>query len=495
MPDELVEQKPLADIATWGGRNDSKLVLSDAAVKKVARKSLSPSTAEAMNGCTARWAIEKILPRTDDPFGAAELGTAGHRVFEQVFSLPSEQRTTQVAMEFVSNLQNDLDGKVAIPRDPVDFDRWHSSVTRLVTGLWLIENPREIEIVGNEVEIKDIKVGGVPILLYIDRLGYKTINGERVLTVSDYKTGKVPNLRWGDKHGEQLRIYTLALDASPDHERPEAAEVLYTQFEELRVVDLSDEAMNTTLEKFQKAWATHNKLVETHEFTTKTSALCGWCPAVNVCPAAKAEGKVPKVEFDIAGEALGIGETSVAVSLATKPGQVSEARGTESEKPNEQKVTKHMSEDKPWEETQNDGTLNPNSYAATAVFGLVSLAVEVLHAHDQDVTAKNVRALSQTFDEIITEVFADFGRSNASFQDGLHTRLRGALRTSIETLPAPFGEGLDAWETWVGQATRRTRAIAKTAIALWERADKVENPWAALAVEEKKEVDDFADID
>ena len=60
-----------------------------------------------MSGCTARWAIEKILPRADDPFGAAEFGTAGHRVFEQVFSLPSEQRTTQVAMEFVSNLQND----------------------------------------------------------------------------------------------------------------------------------------------------------------------------------------------------------------------------------------------------------------------------------------------------------------------------------------------------------------------------------------------------
>lgn len=495
MPQELVVHKPLADLASWGGRNDSKLVLSDAAVKKVARKSLSPSTAKSMTGCTARWAIEKILPRADDPFGAAELGTAGHRVFEQVFSLPSEQRTTQVAMEFVSNLQNDTAANLSIPNDPVDFDRWHSSVTRLVTGLWLIENPREIEIVGNEIEIKNIKIGGVPILLYIDRLGYKIVNGEKVLTVSDYKTGKVPNIRWGDDHAEQLRTYKLALDAIETYGRTEAAEVLYTQHEELRVVDLSDAAMNATLEKFQKAWATHNKLVESHEFTTKTSALCGWCPAVDVCPAAKAEGKVAKKEFPISGEALGIGETAVSVSISGKPGQVSDARGTESVKPHEQKEVKHMNEDKPWEETLNDGTLNPNSYAATAVFGIVDLAVEMLHDKGQEITAKNVRALSFTFKSIIAEVFADFGSKNASLQDGLHTRLRGALRTSLATLPAPFGEGLDAWDTWVGQSVRRTRAIAKTAIVLWEGEDEVDNPWAALAADEKKTVDDFADMD
>jgi intein/homing endonuclease len=857
-----------------------------------------------MTGCSARWAIEKLLPRAADPFGAAELGTAAHRVFETVFGMPAEERTTQVAMAAVAELQNDKDKNLVIPSDPVDFDRWHSSVTRLVTGLWLIENPREIEIIGNEIEIKDLEIGGVPFFGYIDRYGVKRIGKKKVRTVGDYKglaldtpiptpsgwttmgkikvgdkvigsdgnpigvigksvihdrdcfevefvggeriicddihewvvressngkvmkvsgrelsesftdslsrkrptsfsirngqpfvgeeidlpidpwvlgawlgdgsaksgdltighadladmltiikdrwgevapapwsttgraalvalskpephkcgrghdnwkiktrkgkdtrrcgtcdrefaahgcqdvdgastcgkrfsrcpqrvsvedeplwnlslrgklrglgllhnkhvpatylrgsidqrldllrglmdtdgywhptrneavfvsttqdladavaeivlslgvnvsrhavvsrvqnhkdsyrvsftpvgfnpfllprkanqcevhlsaiesgevmvrslyhsiksvrsvprvptqciavdapdsmflcgrtmvpthnSGKVPNLRWGDKHGEQLRTYALALDASPDYERPQAAEVLYTQHEELRVVDLSDAAMNATLEKFQKAWATHNKLVESHEFTTKTSALCGWCPAVDVCPAAKADNKVAKIEFDIAGEALGIGETAVAVSISAKPGQVSDARGTESVKPHEQKEVKHMNEDKPWEETLNDGTLNPNSYAATAVFGIVDLAVEMLHDKGQEITAKNVRALSFTFKSIIAEVFADFGSKNASLQDGLHTRLRGALRTSLATLPAPFGEGLDAWDTWVGQSVRRTRAIAKTAIVLWEGEDEVENPWAALAADENKPVDDFADMD
>jgi putative RecB family exonuclease len=489
VPQETSIQKPLTDRASWGGRNNAKLILSPETVKKVTRSTLSPSTAEAMSGCSARWVIERVIPRTVDPFGAAELGTAAHFVFETVFGLPAEERTTKTAMKIISTLQH-AGGEIAIPSDPNDIDRWHSRVTKLVTGLWTIENPREIEVVGLELKMENVKLGDVPFMGYIDRLGVKN----DALTVGDFKSGKVLNKHFGDKHGDQLRMYVMALANSEGFDEPEAAEVLYTQYEECHVVDLSASAMEATLDKFERAWVTLNKQVASTEFTTKTSALCGWCPAVSVCPAAQAKGLAAKVEFAVEGEMLGIGETSTATAVSTpkvrEAGQLSEGRGTDSAETINQKEDT-MYEPKPWEETNEDGTLNLNSYAATAAFGIVEIAVEQLHANGQKITGANVRAFSQTLEIILDSVFRELGDGEPSFAAGRHTRLRGALRTSLETIPAPFGSDAEAWDQWVHQSTVRTKAIAKTAVALWEGEDRSERPWDAFAA--KGDVDEFAD--
>jgi len=59
-------------------------------------------------------------------------------------------------------------------------------------------------------------------------------------------------------------------------------------------------------------------------------------------------------------------------------------------------------ESKPWDETLADGSLNYNSYAAMAAFGLAELAVESLHAADERVTARSVRALGATCALMVT---------------------------------------------------------------------------------------------
>ena len=91
-----------------------------------------------------------------------------------------------------------------------------------------------------------------------------------------------------------------------------------------------------------------------------------------------------------------------------------------------------------------------------------------MHDNGQEITAKNVRAFSQTLEAILEQVFTAIGDGEPSFATGRHTRLRGALHTSLDTIPAPFGESVEAWEKWVHRVVVRTRAIATTAIALWE---------------------------
>jgi putative RecB family exonuclease len=495
--------KPLAGLVSFGGRNDAKLILSPEALKKVTRKSLSPSTAKSMSGCTASWAIDKLLPRSEDPFGAAELGTAGHRVFELIFALSPEERTTERAMQLVANLQNDTSGGVAIPSDPEQLDMWHNRVSSLVTGLWAIENPRTIEVVGVELKVENVLVAGVPILGYIDRLRL----GPEGTVVGDYKTGaKVPNKRYGDDHGDQLRTYSEALANTKGYDRPVGAEVLYTQCEQIDVVDMNKSAMEKTLEKFARAWDTHNTLTSAGEFPTKVTALCGWCPAVDVCPSAQREGKVARKEGMSPGALLGIGETGTVVSINAKskkteavetspaPSIGSTApianntsahefkdRGTTPMNDNEGKETP-MYEPKPWEETNEDGSLNLASYAATGAFGVVELAVDTLHASAARVTSETVLAFSQTLKEIIDAVFERLGnKETASLQAGRHARLRGALRTSLETMPPPFGEDTETWDNWVRLSKKRTLNVARTAISLWETDEAPVRPWAIFA--------------
>ncbi len=137
-------------------------------------------------------------------------------------------------------------------------------------------------------------------------------------------------------------------------------------------------------------------------------------------------------------------------------------------------------EDKPWESTGVNGELNPNSYAATAAFGLVSLATETLHEGGIPLSASAVDALAGTFVKVVEEVQRNLtGRT--SMQDGANTRLRGALRTVITTMPLPFGKDDAAWEKWYTSAVRRVGSIADAALRLFENGAD-ERPWATLAV-------------
>lgn len=103
-----------------------------------------------------------------------------------------------------------------------------------------------------------------------------------------------------------------------------------------------------------------------------------------------------------------------------------------------------------------------------------------------------MRAFSQTLEVILNDVFRTLGDGEPSFAAGRHTRLRGALHTTLDTIPAPFGGDAEAWDVWVKRAVVRTKAIAVTAVALWNGEDRVSEPWSVLATSSKP-VDEFAD--
>ena len=152
-------------------------------------------------------------------------------------------------------------------------------------------------------------------------------------------------------------------------------------------------------------------------------------------------------------------------------------------------MSKH--EGKPFEEvTPDSAELNPNSYAAIASFGLVTMAVEALHDANQPLAVRSIKALSRTFADLVGAVSAELDY-RPSFQAGMHVRLRGALHVCLRLAPPPFGDDAEAWGAWAATTRRRMRAIAEAAFELWEGGAEAgdEPAWAALAAPKLSVVD------
>ena len=362
--------------------------------------------------------------------------------------------------------------------------------------------------------------------------------------VPTHNSGKVgyAGSKFGDPHGDQLRLYAAALEAI-DGRMPTTARVYYTRHAKSREVSLTPRDMNRTLRHFEKSWADLRSSVHRASFVAHPSALCGWCPLVNSCPVAAREGMTARAEGLPSAVELGIpvlsplasravvdevpwdgddgpaedpfdvetiapladsqppaetgaddippapeeaasagqdsGQATDVVLVAGDTGRAAHIT-TSTEQPSEGETEMSLVEDKPWESTGVNGELNPNSYAATAAFGLVSLATETLHEGGITLSASAVDALANTFAKVVEEAQKNLtGRT--SLQDGANTRLRGALHTVITTMPLPFGKDDAAWEKWYTSAVRRVGSIADAALRLFENGPE-ERPWATLAV-------------
>ena len=504
----------------WEG---SKLkALAPEVVNKLRRKALSASTSKSMQSCVARWAGERMLGKQMGPFEAATLGTAAHAVMEDLMGLEPSARTVARAEQLTVARGRALwPDRPEAPREvreavAANRDRWIREVFACWLGLFTIENPADVNVYAREMAIEGIVLNGVPTVGYIDRVEYGEVDGRPGLISVDYKSGKVPAAKWlkrSDDHGDQIRVYSAAIEHMTG-KKPVGGRLYYTKAGVSREVDISTKAIDKTLSVFKSSWNKHNKYMEEGAFPTKTGPLCGWCPLVNACPAAHQAGLEARIEGLPTAVQLGMPgfgpsapvsvpvpaaapeavpaavaespETAAARAASTESAKVFAAhipvRTTEHVFREEEDLMNQIIEEKPWEPLTGNGELNPNSYGAMAVFGLTTLAVEQLHNAGIPLSKTYVSALAQTLHYVASAGQEEWTGSR-SLQDGASTRIRGALRTVIDTLPLPFGQDEDAWTAWTEQAVRRVRSITFVALDLWapESGARPAEPWHALA--------------
>lgn len=420
----------------WGTK---QLVVDDLdLLNQLSKPYLSPSTAASLAGCPARWALDRLVPSKPDPYSPAETGSAVHRAFEVLYSLDPPARTFDAAWEAAQK---------AAPTTG-DVDGWLTNVRAMVEGLWKIEAPPNVHVAEVEMRVES-EVAGIPFFGFIDRLD----DGPEGVVIIDYKTGKLHRGGPNDTHGDQLRLYSealrhLGINAS-------LARLYYVAHGEVVRVDLSANRVARTVQEFKKSWEVLQRIATTHTLPCVPSPLCGWCPAITMCPtgAASRWPHSKTTEAETAGAWLQIGVGRSAAPVATK---VKEDEMTE----------RVYVDDKPWIEIDDTGRYNLNSYAAVAAFGMAALAVDTLQRNHLPIQHEAILSMAYGLADAV-EWVAGRIRATPSLQGGTHTRIRGALRSIIEITPAPEpGAGRNAWDEWFRTLAQRTFVVTAVAVEL-----------------------------
>lgn len=485
----------------WDGKS---LAVTDTEVlNRLVNRVMSASTMNSLEGCPSRWAFEKLWPGDPDPFAAAPVGNGAHKVLEMLYALPPQQRTMDAAMmiaRFVATEQ--MSGEE--PLTVAVRDRWMAEVYAAFKGVFVIEDPTQVVVEGRELEV-EAKIGGVGFIGHIDRLDR---NGDGGLTVLDYKTSaKLPKdlTKFGDPHGDQQRLYLMALHEIRG-ELPDAAYLHYTRLGQSKKVAQAKGRLAETRDRFVLSSERLALIGEKATLPTAPSPLCGWCPLVNVCPAAKKEGKTDRTDHAVEATWLPIptigspakttawpvgtptvdDETAAFEAdmdtwareraAAAEPAAAAHNHEETAEPPTRPDSSAEgatavtttrtrLKEGLPYVE-QADGDLNPASYASMAVNDVVETAVYVLDKASVPLTKAGVESLSAMLASIVLDVQRAV-TGDRSWQEGMNSRARFLVKRVMRALGPPVHGDAQAWEEWADKVTHRAGLMWRVAYGLW----------------------------
>lgn len=461
------------------------------ALKRLDRKRWSASGVKAIESCPARWVTDKLIPEDPDPFGAAEIGTSAHKVLELLYQLPMPERTEARAMEILSTLDRDFGNEVVAPTTAGELMDWRGQVASKVIGDFSLEDPTTIDVVGTELRLEN-EVGGVPLIGFIDRLDRLP---DGTVKANDFKSGRVKRpSRYGDDHGDQIRLYAASLRA--DGWTTTEGALLYIGGPERREVSIVDSEVDRVVEDFVSTYTEMKDSAKQGSYRTEASPLCGWCPLVTVCPTAAANNRsTPRSPRAMLGTSLGVRTEVFTAAAPVVQDEVIEqaeapAEAAQPKTPTRKKRPMYKwsaTEEKTWVPTLATGELNPNSYAAVGYAGTAGLAVELIFGESNpNKTPKvgEIAALTKTLDHIVRKVWADLTGTTELTHDhigsGLATRIRGVMRSVLTFTPLPFGGSAADWETWVTTMVKRIELVMDNAMELHVgKADDA--PWSGLA--------------
>jgi len=242
---------------------------------------LSPSRATEYAQCPRRFFYRSVVGLPDPPSEATAKGTWVHAALEDVFDLPREERTVEATLDALAVARDRLSEDASLSPFLAD-ENVALGAEQAVRNWFTIEDPRRFDPAGREVRL-ETTVGQVSVVGVIDRLD--EVGGET--WISDYKTGKQPDLRWAEKSFFAMRVYASLVQRE-----------LGRTVTRLRLVYLSRQGADAVLSmaidgadvartesEIKSRWSAITRSARTGEWTTRPSKLCGWCPFSDICPA------------------------------------------------------------------------------------------------------------------------------------------------------------------------------------------------------------------
>ena len=257
---------------------------------------LSPSRAGDFMTCPLLYRFRTIDKLPEEISPDAVRGTVVHKVLEDLFDLPADDRTPDRARSMLpvawrqvleqEPLLSDLFAPTAGGSDEVgsagvDFDSWLASCEVVLEKYFALEDPRRLEPAERELYVEAVLESKLLLRGFVDRLDVAP-NG--MIRVVDYKTGRSPGERFEAKAMFQMRFYALVIWRTRGVV-PSMLQLVYLgNGEILRYVP--DEAdLLATERKVEAVWRAIRLAEETGDWQPSPSRLCSWCSHQAICPA------------------------------------------------------------------------------------------------------------------------------------------------------------------------------------------------------------------
>jgi putative RecB family exonuclease len=265
--------------------------LDDAELPVAILGSLSPSRAADFKTCPLLYRFRTIDRLPEAPSRVAMRGTMVHAVLEQLFDLPSAERTLAAAREMVPGAWQQLlaespEAAELFGDDTSDtgagaeLAEWLGSAGDLLGNYFRLEDPSRIEPAARE-QLVEVVVDGLRLRGYVDRLD---INDAGDIRVIDYKTGSTPREAFEAKALFQMKFYALVLWRTRGVVPRQLRLMYLADTDTLSYAPDAEELVR--FERTLKAiWAAIERATQTGDFRPSPSRLCEWCDHQVRCPA------------------------------------------------------------------------------------------------------------------------------------------------------------------------------------------------------------------
>ena len=247
--------------------------------------SLSPSRAGDFMACPLLFRFRTVdrLPEPSSP--DAVRGTVVHKVLEDLFDLPSTDRTPARAADLlVPAWEQILEAEPEIAEmfgsEGPEVGAWLASCQESLSRYFALEDPTRLEPAERELYVETLLDSKLLLRGFVDRLDIAPTGEIRVV---DYKTGRAPAEAYEAKALFQMKFYALVIWRTRGVV-PAMLQLIYLGSGEVLRYSPDESDLLATERKVEALWKAIVTAQETGDWRPRRSALCGWCAHQSLCP-------------------------------------------------------------------------------------------------------------------------------------------------------------------------------------------------------------------
>lgn len=249
---------------------------------------LSPSRIGDFKACPLLYRLRVIDKLPELPSPDAVRGTVIHKVLEDLYDLPSDQRTPERAADLIPAAwafvqQQEADRSAIFPADGsqvTEERRWLASCASLVERYFDLEDPRFLEPAARELYVETLLESGLLLRGFIDRVDVAPDGSIRVV---DYKSSRAPGVEFEAKALFQLRFYALVLWRARGVV-PTLLQLLYLGSGEVISYAPDEHDLRATQRVAEAVWEAIGAAERSSEWLPNRSFVCSWCSFQSMCP-------------------------------------------------------------------------------------------------------------------------------------------------------------------------------------------------------------------